>query len=300
MRVSLPVTISSCLAVVLLTWWLSTCSRDFLTPPDAGKLAEIRQRATAMNPTSGGRGDALSPADPRQASSGPVPVVLPRHIQSKPKLDDYLDETRHGSDYLTGLARLLDSNGHPARALLCWERVLDSSQASHQQRAQAIKNIRRLRKSEPDWNSDPAEALPLTIRAGTGPTAATQLRPVLKDWAEIITELSAGILSVQTEVAEGEEDLGDGSEAPVALWITGTEAEGPSTEIFSFTMGDPETLQPRVGHEIHRIIRHHISRHSKLTAPPSISPERKAAEALHDDFTRLSWQKFGESLHAQP
>lgn len=292
----MPLTLASCLLVVVLSWWLSTRSRDFLSPPDPDHLQQVRVKAATMNPTAGGLGDALSPANQRAGSKRPVPVVLPRHIQSQPQLDDYLDEANHGAEYLSGLARLLKSSGHPERSRLCWERVLDSCKADESQRRLAITEIRELRKNAPEWQVEAGSRLPIILRAGTGPTAAAQLRPVLQQWAKTTEAISGQLLEVRSDVAAGNEDLGEGEDSPVAMWITGPGDDAPSTDVVSFPLGKPEQLSAMVGSQLHRILKLQLAAQGKLQAPATLNPGARPQDVLHDGVTRLSWREFGLSL----
>jgi len=298
MRVSLPITIAACLVVVLLSWWLSTRSRDFLTPPDAARLAEVRQRAISMNPTAEGIGDALSPADPRDGSAGPVPVILPRHIQSEPRIDDYLEEARHGAAYLSGMAHLLESSGHPDRALICWERVLDSSKASEAQSRRAADAILQLKSSLPASNEAPQKSIPLVIQAGTGPAAATKLAPSLEKTARLMEACSAGVISVTSKVSIGTDDMIEDGKSPVALWISGPDQDSPSTEVVSFFIPINATEDPddQVQTEAYRLIRHSIGQMDNFQPLPKPSEQYSTDKLLESHITRLVWKCFGESL----
>ncbi len=300
MRVSLPICIVSSVVVVLLTWWLSTRSRDFLTAPPESELERTRLAATQQNPTAQGGGDALSPSTSSQ-DQAPIPVILPEHVQDAPKLDDYLEEAKLGADYLIELAELLEKD-HPLRSLTCWERVLDSTKASSSQIQRAAKQVARLKTSTPLWNADPEKGLTVVIQAGTGPTTAALLKPPLDQIAMKLQKISSGVLTVEFKISAGEEDLVDEGEAPVAIWISGPSADSPSTEVLSFShpVDSSDGLDETLDRILYNMIRHHLSQMDNFQPLPKLEGQNSPDKLLEGRISRMVWNEFGRSLQTSP
>ena len=127
-----------------------------MTPPPEAKLAEIRARVEASVPQPNHPDDAVStpPAPPP-----PPPVVDAPPAQNlgdlgkPPALDDYTDLAANGAAALMERATALESVGESQRALLAWERVLDSTNPEKTEAETAIAAIQRLRPTLADWNT---------------------------------------------------------------------------------------------------------------------------------------------------
>ncbi len=301
MRVPLPISIASCVLVTVLAWWLSTRSQDFLTPPSKAELAQTRLAARQTNPTAHGGGDALSPQIVQSKDNIPIPVIMPRHVNRSPELDDYLSEARFGTDYLIELAQLLDKE-HPERALICWERVIDSSNASESQLKMASQAVCRLKKALPTQNTQASEAIPVLIQAGTGPSAAKLLAPVLEEVCTMLGTHSSGTLFAEPKVSVGDEDMIDHGKSPVALWISAPLENSRSSDVVSFfiSLEKPENLKRQVQREVYRIVQHHLNQMNDFQPLPKPTDRNSPEKLLEIRVTRMLWLKFAESLHYSP
>lgn len=302
MRVSIPICIASCLAVVMLTWWLSTRSRDFLAAPSEAKLERIRISAAQTNPTAQGLGDALSPAASTDKDRTPIPVVMAHHINRAPQLDDYLDEAKHGSHYLMELAKLLGDE-HPERALICWERVIDSTKANDSQKQQAANAITRLKKTTAPWNSRKENAMSLLIQIGTGPSAAKLLDSALDETTEFLNACSSGVVHFDKKVSVGNEDMVDAGRSPVAMWVSGPEEDGStSTQVASLfiKLDEPEQHLEQVRHEVLRILREHLNQMDNFQPLPKPSEQYSTDKILEGYITRMVWMELAKSLRKVP
>jgi len=299
-RLSLPICITSCLLVVVLTWWLGTRNRDFMTPPSDAELVKVRLEASQSNPTAQGLGDALSPITAGHEQA-PIAVVLPEHVNRAPQLEDYLDEAKHGAAYLMDLAKLL-STDHPERALTCWERVLDSSKADEEQRRRAARAIVQLKKSVRPWNEQAGDGIPVVIEVGTGPAAAALVEPILEQIATSIGTCSSGVLHVTKKISTGSEDMIENGRSPVAMWISGAGSNAASTDVVSFfiPVGASEGLSERIQTEIYRIIRHHIGQMDNFQPLPKPDDQYSPDKLLEGYVTRMVWKYLGESLQKSP
>lgn len=296
MRVSLPICVASCLLTIVLSWSMSTRSRDFLSSPSEYNLNLIRAAATQANPTAQGMGNALVPSRPSQNIS-PVAVILPEHLATPPRLDDFQLEARHGTQYLIDLAGLLSEN-YPERALTCWERVIDSSQADARECRLAADRIAELKKTTPPWNEDPTDGLIVVIQAGTGPTTAALLDPILKRVGADMQQASSGVITIETKVSAGDEDLVDEGLAPVAIWMSGPTENSTSTEILSFStpVDSMDGLDEMLKHSLYRIIRLHLKEMDKFRPLPKPDGQNLSGKLLDTHISRILWLALGESL----
>ncbi len=308
MRVPIPLVLVLCIAVVAGTWWAGSRNTDFITPPSDSELAAIRLRIESSIPPSDQPEDAVSapsdPANPPPSSASQTAVSKPAFDQGDmtrpPKLDEYNGFGSQGAQYLMDLAALLESEGRFQRALLAWERVIDTAKPDDAQFSTAISAIQRLRPTLPDWNTDPALAIPVTLHAGTGKNAALILTPILEETARELETASAGILKVTANVAAGKSDLNTNGPTPAALWFAGPSENARSTEVLSFTFESPETLREEVRKTTFRILRAYIARTVSLTPPRSIADDAAPLPALQTHISRWTWQEFGSVLNLPP
>lgn len=298
--------IVSCLAVIGGVWWHETRAADFLTPPTESQLAEIRMRVESSVPPAGHPDDAVSV--PTEARKTPAPVVtkIPKPVirtgdfNRPPSLDEYANLTHNGPKHLIDLAVMLEDQGQFQRALIAWERVIDTGRPDESQAIAAITAIQRLRPTLPDWNTDPSQAIPVTLHAGTGEVTAQALAPILEETARELERASAGILKVTATVAAGRGSLTAAGPPPVALWLAGPAKHSRSTEVLSFTVASPELLQQEVRKTVFRILRGYLARETPSPPPRAIVDDASALQALNSHISRRSWQELGNMLNLPP
>jgi hypothetical protein len=305
-RVPIPLVIALCLAVIGAAWWHGIRDDDFLTPPSEAMLALIRMRVESSLPPADHPGDAVSaPPEARKPPAPPPPkrpkpVINPDDLTRPPSLDEYRGLASKGTAYLMDLAKLLESKGQAQRALIAWERVLDTGKPDETQASTAIIAIKRLRPTLPDWNTDPAQAIPVTLHAGTGKKTAELLKPILETTSRDLELASAGILKVTASVAAGRDELTASGPPPVALWFSGPVKNSRSTEVLAFTVDSPDSLQEMVGKTGFRILRGYLAREVSQTPPRALPEGTSALDALNTHITRRSWQEFGNMLNLPP
>lgn len=294
MRVPIPLVIFLCLAVIVGFWIHGTRHMDFMTPPPESKLQEIRSRAEGPPVVVDPKPQTEIPkAPPREK-----PTISLGNPDGPPTLQEYSEVTPRTGAHLTEMARQLEAGGQAVRALLAWERVLDLARSDPAQIDTAIKEIRRLRPKLPDWNTDPANAIRITLHASTAARNVDSIKPAIARVAQEMEKASAGILKVTAEVASGRNPSASKSKPPVALWISGPDRESSSTEVISFTAGSQETLESKALKNVFELIRNFLARENSANpVPPGLSAEGDAATALHSHVTRLTWQNFGRLLN---
>lgn len=290
MRVPLSICIALALLLPALTWWLGTRKRDFVTPPPAQRLEEVRRTAEAKFAKTGEPANSPRP--------GPVAVIMPEDLAGEAQPDLYRKYAAQGAAYLIDLAKQLERNGHPQRALICWERVLDATPAKPEEQSAAAKAILRLRRS-PEAALQPASGQVLTIRlhVGTDPATAKLVEPELKSLAALIENASGSFLRVEHELALGGQNAPAGSEAPVAFWISGAKADSPSSDLVSIPVRDAASAAKGLLRECHRIVRHQLTRQGQLQPPAAWDGTGPAADGLQSTITRLTWTHFARLLN---
>ncbi len=306
MRVPIPFVILLCFAVIGGMWWYGSRDRDFLTPPSAVTLAGIREKVASSLPPADHSNGAFS-APPEETKEvrpvvvpiveEPKPVIDPGDLERPPGLREYGESAAKGAAHLIDLAVLLETEGEIQRASLAWERVLDMTKPTETETSSAIAAIKRLRSTVPPWNRDPSKAIAIQLHAGTGKRTAKLLAPALEQAARELEQASAGILAVRIRVAAGRETRSSAGPAPVALWLAGEAADSRSTEVFSFTIGSPESLIEDVRKTLFEIARGYLSRKVNLSPPPAPAAGAPPLDVLGTHITRLHWHELGTSLN---
>jgi hypothetical protein len=299
-RIPIPVVILLCLSVVGGAWWYGTRHRDFLTPPPESKLAAVRASVGfPLRPADHPVDPPAAPGEPPPGNT-PEPALRPGDFDLPPNLAEYREDAVKGAAPLQELAALLETKGQAQRALLAWERAIDSATEDQDQMRTAIASIKRLRAGLSDWNTDPAATLAITLHAGTGKSTASILTPVLEDVAREIERASAGILKVSVSVASGRDIPSTIGPAPVALWLAGPVADSRSSEVMAFTLDSPEVLHADILRTLFKLIRGYVERTTFLRIPVAISEHEDPADMLQSHITRLAWQELGIRLNLPP
>lgn len=314
MRIPIPIVILLSILLIAGLWWWNTRTMDFLTPPSETALAKIREEVQASIPQPERRDEPTTlPEKNAKVSDLPVPGpdlkieaptgILLGDVAAPPTLQAYSERLPDGPEKIIELASLLETEGEFQRALLAWERVLDLVKANPEQTTAALNAVRRLRPTLPDWNTDPEKAIPVVLHAGTGPELAKDLKPVLEQAALDLQSASSGILKVTSHIAVGRRTGAKNVPTPVALWLGGSgpdHKEAPSTDVLSFTVTSPELLRAEVFRTSFLLISGQLKRSSTFTEPLPPMESEDPLDAIRFHITRLSWEKFGQSLNPAP
>lgn len=268
---------------------------DFMKEPTAERLAEIRVKAggSATAPD-----DKSSPAAQELETPPPPPEPPQREIDlgdlsHPPTLRDYAERAQQGAESLIILAGALEDKG-AQRALLAWERVLDSTKADSAQAEATIAAIHRLRPTLPDWPGPPIQ---ITLNAGTGKKLAKPLATALEAAARDLERASAGIVKVKAIVTPGKAASPAKGPVPVALWLEGTAKQSTSTDVLSFTVDGPEKLPEELMKAVFGLLRARLVSGTSYTPPAPLAEGERALAALHDRVTRLCWSEFAAGLN---
>lgn len=275
---------------------------DFVTPPSAEKLGQIRLSAKFLLPAEE-KPENLPPPPPPVVAELPLPPVEePKpavnlgDLTTPPTLQSYGELASEGPERLTELAMALEAHGEFSRALLAWERVIDLTKPNETQAAAAISSIKRLRPTLPDWNGQPEAAISIVLSAGTGKKLAKTLSPILEGVARDLEAASSGILKVKATVTTGRINTLKGP-APVALSLAGAGKKPSATGTLSFTADSPDGLRAEILKTVFQLIRGQLSRTTAYTPPAALGEKEDPQSALNFRVTRLCWGEFAAGLN---
>lgn len=286
-------------------WWVNTKGLDFMTPPSETQLAAVRNKAEESNAQPERTNEPVKPPTLRERNPDinpdvPTPPAMELgDLDTPPTLEAYSDRVLDGYAKLAELAALLEKEGEFQRALLAWERTLDMAKPEPGEAAASIAAIRRLKPTIPDWNRDAEAAIHIVLHAGTGPSLAPALKPVLEEAAKEISLTSGGILKVTSDLAVGKRDAPKGP-IPAALWLSGPSKDSASTDVLSFTVSNNDVLPSEVYRTAFQLISNHLKRAGQFTPPVDPAEGEPALQALQSNVTRLEWREFGKSLNSTP
>jgi hypothetical protein len=287
-----------------LVWWLGTRHVDFLTPPSDARLEAIRNQTLASLPSSNETKDAISirMTDPDSDTLSTETTEISESVEigdlSKPrKIDTYSERAAEGAAKLLLLAKALEAQAAPQRALLAYERVLDLSQASPEQIRDALIGIRRIKPGLPLWNRESAPQYSVVLHLGTGQTYAEILPGIMEKVTKKLSSASSGLVGFSHRINIGRSIQSSDSATPVALWITGENTETASTDVLSFTSEDPATLEDQLLKTIFNLVRSHLAKATSYNPAPE--PTVDPSVALSSNITRLLWTEFGKTLNPE-
>lgn len=200
------------------------------------------------------------------------------------------------------LATFLENKAEYQRSLLAWERVIDTTNPTPEQRKLAILAIQRLRNNLPPWNPDPKADIILTLHAGATLKEKQTLISALETAAGIITKASGNILKVETKASFGKSSGIKTPRIPVAIWFSHTIskkedviAETPPIS-FMINPKQPEALADQVAAAVYSLLRTHLSSETSFSPLPDYPTEAKPEAILNNHVTRLMWREFVRSM----
>ena len=329
-RVPILAVIPLTIGVIAVPWWAWTKDMDFVTPPDEFQLRRIRgdTAATLSKPR---RDKPLNSGDylQREVQSPikPPPVIDPGDPHAPAPLDAFREHADKGAKALIELAVHLEEQSGNARALLAWERVLDSCKPDDSQRAAALAGIQRLRPSVAPWSVDPL-AKPLVLEAAVNQaTPHPSLDGLLEEVARITANSSAGLVKFiprvdlpdppQKEKAKPKPKPKPKGKAkapaeppppppppppprpPLSLQILADGESSASTDVIELALSeDPAELRRELLRGVYRLVASQLAATTEFNPPDALSDADDPAPALSARITRLCWSEFGKSLNS--
>jgi hypothetical protein len=303
-RIPLPLAILLVIVIPIGSWWLGTRKMDFLSPPSDAHLAGIRQKTAADLSRPAIQPPKLSPRILPAVATIPSPEKKPEptidigDLNPNPGLNTYAELAPKGARHLIELASLLETAGESPRALLVWERVLDSTTPDPPQIAAALAAIKRLRSVIPMWQRKPAGAIPIVIHANTSTKLEKSLKSILEQAAHDLQRVSSGILKVSSQVTTKRKSLPKNSPSTVDLWLSGAAEKSPVTATISFSVTKTATLQADTLRKLFRCISKRLEQNHAFTRITPAATNETTLEDLGWRITRLRWQELALSLNA--
>lgn len=277
------------LLVPLAVWFAGTRKYDFMTPRD---IPDAELRPAFASPVNRELADSLKPPPP-EPEPDPIVEIDPGNLFQAPVLAQYLSESSKGPAALLQLASKLQNEGRIQRAVLAYERILDSTPVGGQERVQAEEALASLKTSLPLWNADSEKSLPLTIHLVTA-RSRESLQPSITALSELITVSSGNLCEPVFQVQEAPLPAAPLPALPIALWLTveGEDPENPSLTVLTIAPESEEALDSRLTHALYRLIRRRLKNDAEITEPPTLLLDDDPEVAIVTKITRLTWQKL--------
>ena len=307
MRIHWAFVVLAVIGTILLTWYLRTKSMDFLTPSgveivESEDSSDFIDLSVVLQPEIKDQPNINSPIQQPETSDKITPPKIKEitefelgDLVSRPGLDAYREFARGESpDRLFELSSALRTRGEFQRALLAFERVIDTSKADPNSRAEAAQGISALTKNLPNWNIDPSNEKILKLHLEMAHKPSDYLEEVLQELATRIRESSSDQLKIIPTINNS-----DNPDAPtnnsIALWLSASGNNTTSSAVITLRLArnDKEHLEA-ISLAVFKVIRNHLT---QLGYPPASEDLIKGGDYLSRQITRLMWRDFAQSLH---
>ncbi|MBK1853766.1 hypothetical protein JO972_02245 [Verrucomicrobiaceae bacterium 5K15] len=311
MRVPLYFSIPSCLIVAAGVWYLGTKDEDFTAPPTPERLAEVaieweksRPNTPPPKPINAALLADPTPIKPKSSATAKQEeeIIPAGDLNLAPSLSEYGTYGDKGAAAMIHLATQLETKAQFQRALLAWERVIDTSNPDEKERLQAVRAIQRIRGSLPPWNPDPSADISLTLHAGATIQDKAVLENALKMAAALIDNASGNVVKVDTQATIGKGSGIKTPRIPIAIWFTrpSSTSEGATAETppisFMADPKQPELLASQVAAGVYALIRNHLSTETSFSPLPEYPAGVQPDDLLQFYVTRLMWREFVKSM----
>lgn len=313
MRIPVPIAIASCFLATGATWYFSTRHADFTTPPSESEKSLVEQQWKQEHTTPLARTPTRT--DPPQVAANAPQLIKPKrskqslpqllptgNLELSPKLTEYGTLGDQGAEAMIHLASTLEQRNARQHALLAWERVIDSTQATPEQIDQASQAIQRLSAELTPWNPDPTAAITITLHVGATLKSKTELVAALKSTAETIEQASGYVLQVKTLTAMGRGKPLERPRVPIAIWASRSgsksgEANGETPPLsFMATPDQEQELTKQCQSAVYKLVRSHLAETTAFSPLPEMTESDQADHLLRHRITRLMWREFANSL----
>jgi hypothetical protein len=137
----------------------------------------------------------------------------------------------------------------------------------------------------------------VTLHAGTGKSNAGKLAPVLEEISRDVEQASSGILKVSASVNAGHDIPDRADAAPIALWLSGSKAGAPSTEVLVVISRQDEAIRDQILKSLFKVIRSYLGRTASISVPLEAGVAADPLDAIQFRITRLGWLELGSGLN---
>jgi len=295
MRLPLSIALSLCFAVVIGIWSVRSSRFGNITPPSE---EEISKKLTQFLPNTGPIQIVTPKHEPKKTASPSIELTEKKESPPEkatlkintanaaiaPGLSEYAGNAlKKDSEYLLLLGESLTKENFGERALLAYERVLDSSTSTAVQQDTAIEQIQHLRQFLPPWVCDSSETAELQLNILIPKNFLDLTEEPIKDIALKLTAAASGTVKITSKT------------------IVNKEAENNDPNLISVFFSDPKDLnkksEPHIAElqenfspkeiyaNIYLMIRNHLGR---TTAFPRL--------LLSYAITRLVWRELPKTL----
>lgn len=291
-----------------LTWWLGTQQREFVMPPDENALAQIREQTKEELKAA----DFITPEQPIRVKPKKLPLpdaekeaqalatLKPEEFGDPtvaPGLDCYRVHAGRGATLLADLATQLETRGDMQRALLAWERVVDSAEADSSQLDTASDAIQRLRGRVPLWNVDPTTTTTILLNARCHPEHKQALEPIFLEIISVLNKSNCGLIDFQVKLQSGPKPVKGLPPQPVALWFSGAAGDSAISKTISIPLASSSTEQQKnqLLLALYKLLRDSFRDHATLR-PLRDPMGHDPAILLETAITRRTWEVWAQTF----
>ncbi|MEM9080337.1 MAG: hypothetical protein AAGC74_06555 [Verrucomicrobiota bacterium] len=291
MRVPLFIAIPLLFIVPVLVWLLSTRGYDFMTPRE---LSEAELRPTFASPADPELVAALetkTAPTPPEPSAPPLPRIPLGDLEKAPAIDEYRMESAIGAQALLVLANELLDEKQPQRALLAFERIIDSTPPGGPERHEANLALPSLIAELPPWNDDSTKRTPITLNCSTS-RPEEELLPAIRSLRAFLQHASSQLCDIEFTLIPAPEPEAPLSSFPIAVWLTipGEDPDQPALPVKTFNPSPDAGIALPLAKTIYHLLSTRVRNIPDLTPLPPIPEETEINKLFLTTITRLTWQ----------
>jgi hypothetical protein len=283
-------------------WWYGIKDYDFLSQPTPEQLEMARVRAAgelaqpsdlfAVEPVEDPNVAAIEPPAPPPEPPPPVPTIEVGDLETAAELDQWTNEADKPAASFINLASKLEAGTHLARALLAWERVLDTASPSEEERKVALNGVRRLRATLPPWNDNPEVATAINLIVDAPGDRVKLTMKAAHSAAEAVDEASSGIVKVSAIIREAR---GSAAGPRMKILLTsGNSKNSPSIEVPA--PENSQEIEMAILSSVFKLVGSKMALSNDLKAISPPEPGEEPDESIKHRITRLTWRNFAASM----
>lgn len=201
---------------------------------------------------------------------------------------------------MSDLATQLEARGEIQRALLAWERIVDSTDADSSQLEAARKAIHRLRGETPLWNVDPTSGVAVLLNVSCDRERGKALEPTIQQAVALMNQSASGLINLQLKLQIGPKARAGAPPQPVALWFSGTMNDAVMSKTVSIPLTDvsAEMQQRQILSSVYKLLRESMQGRKDLR--PLLDPQgQDPAVLLENAVTRRAWELWAQLFAAK-
>lgn len=290
-----------------MIWWQGTQQKEYLAAPDEATLTRIRHETmdelkanASIAPEEPARAIRVKPKKlvlPDAETEARVPLKLEDFgdVTVSPALDCYHALATRGASVMSDVATQLEVRGEIQRALLAWERLVDSTDANSSQLEVARKAIQRLRGETPMWNVDPSASVPVFFHVSCDRLRGKALEPTLQQIVALMNQAGSGVFHLELKLQIGSKAALGSPPQPVAFWFSGTMNEAGMSKTVSIPLVDsPREVQQRlILLAVYKLVRESLLNQRDVRLP--VDPQgQDPALLLESAVTRRAWDLWAQ------